>query len=78
MSDSAHEKKSGFSAVKITIALILVVLAVVFAVLNSGTTTLNLFGLQLALPGWIWLIALLAIGFIAGSLFPWFRGKRRQ
>ncbi len=78
MSGSTHEKTGGSFAAKAIIAGILVVLAVVFAVLNSGTTTLNLFGLQLALPGWIWLIALLAIGFIAGSLFPWFRGKRRQ
>ncbi|MBL5972813.1 MAG: LapA family protein [Candidatus Leucobacter sulfamidivorax] len=78
MSGSTHEKTGGSFAAKAIIAGILVVLAVIFAILNSGSTTLNLFGLQLTLPGWIWLIALLLIGFIVGSLFPWFSGRKKS
>lgn len=77
MSDT-NGGKGGFLTPKAILALVLVVLALVFVFLNTGTATLNLFGLRLGLPAWVWLIALLAIGFVVGSLFPWFTGKKNR
>lgn len=55
---------------------ILAILAIIFAVLNWGPATLNLFGLTLTLPGVVWLAALLIVGWIVGSMNPWFKGKK--
>ncbi len=75
---NTETEKSNFFTPKNILGIVLAIAALVFVFLNTNTATLNLFGVKLGLPGWIWLIALLAIGFIVGSLFPWFKGKDKK
>jgi len=74
---STAERGSFFTARNI-LAIIIAVVALVFVFTNMRMATLNLFGAQLSMPGWVWLILLLAIGFIVGSLFPWFKTKNKR
>jgi len=78
MSDPTNEPEKGaFFTAKNILAIVIAVAALVFVFSNLAMATLNLFGARITMPGWIWLVVLLAIGFIIGSLFPWFRAKRK-
>ncbi|MBO1902340.1 LapA family protein [Leucobacter weissii] len=78
MSDpTTGAEKGAFFTAKNILAIIIAVAALVFVFSNMATAELNLFGARIALPGWVWLILLLAIGFVVGSLFPWFKTKKK-
>ncbi|WP_313810384.1 hypothetical protein [Glutamicibacter sp.] len=69
---------AGFFTPKRILALILALIALLFVFSNTETMTLSFVGIDIALPGWLWFIALLAIGFVVGSITPWFRSKKKQ
>ena len=62
---------------KFIIVLILIVLAVIFIAQNTGSRQINLLFWSMSLPTWIWLLAVLLIGVVIGSMFPWFRPKKK-
>lgn len=77
MSETTKPEKGAFFTAKNILAIVIAVAALVFVFSNVGIATLNLFGARIALPGWIWFIGLLAVGFVVGSLFPWFKAKKK-
>lgn len=72
-----RDEKGAFFTAKNILAIVIAVAALVFVFSNLALATLNLFGARLTMPGWIWLIVLLGIGFVVGSLFPWFKTKKK-
>lgn len=56
-------------------AIVAALIALVFVFSNTGQSKLSFLGLHWSMPGWIWFIVLLALGFVSGSLFPWFRKR---
>ena len=78
MSEQSNQTEKGaFLTPKNILAIVIVVAALVFIFTNLSMAKLNLFGLSVTMPAWIWLIVLLGIGFVVGSLFPWFKSKKR-
>lgn len=69
--------KGGVSA-KAIIAIILGVLALAFIFSNLGDGTLQFLGFTFVMPVWIWFLIVLVVGVIIGSLFPWFRPKKKK
>lgn len=69
----AQKRVSG----KLILALVLLALALVFAFQNTRTGDVHFLWWTLSMPAWIWFIIILVIGVIIGSLFPWFRPKRK-
>ena len=72
--NSAAQKKS---PVKFIIAGIILILALIFIFSNTSEATLYFFGFKFIAPGWVWFLALLAAGVVIGSIFPWFRKKKK-
>ena len=56
-------------------ASVLAVLASIFILQNTSSGRINIYFWDLDMPRWLWLVAMLATGFIVGSLFPWFRRR---
>jgi uncharacterized integral membrane protein len=63
---------------KLIVGIVLVVLALIFVFQNTAKRQVHLYFWHLDAPTWIWLIVVLAIGFVIGSLFPWFRRKPKS
>ncbi|MBN9613631.1 MAG: LapA family protein [Actinobacteria bacterium] len=74
---SSQPEKGAFLTSKNILAIIIVVASLVFIFTNFSMAKLNLFGLSVTMPAWIWLVVLLGIGFVVGSLFPWFKSKKK-
>lgn len=77
MMQKQAEPTGGFFTAKRVLALILLIISLVFIFANTQMATLNLIGIRVTMPGWLWFICLLVIGFIIGSLYPWLQNKRR-
>lgn len=74
-SDGSTEKKK--FPVKLIFAGVILILALLFVFSNTGEATLHFFGFRFIAPGWIWFLAVLAVGVVIGSIFPWFRKKKK-
>ncbi|XPP27837.1 MAG: hypothetical protein ACNYNX_06560 [Leucobacter sp.] len=72
---SAH--RTGGVSPKLIVVIVLAVLALIFVFSNLGTATLHFLGFSFAAPGWIWFLLLLVVGVVIGSIFPWFRPKKK-
>ncbi|MDG3009475.1 LapA family protein [Rhodococcus sp. D2-41] len=69
MSDRTPAKKGGIlSRVSFMqwIALVLVVLAVIFVLLNREHVSVNFFGVTVSAPQWLTLILVFAVGWLTG------------
>lgn len=75
MSDSTE--KSGVATTKLVVALLLAAAALVFVFSNMAEAKLKFLMIEIAMPGWVWLIVLFGAGVIVGSLFPWFSKKKK-
>lgn len=73
--DAPSEKK--WLTGKMILVLVILVLALIFIFSNLGSATLYFLGFKFIAPGWIWFLALLAAGVVIGSIFPWFRKKKK-
>ncbi|WP_217135009.1 hypothetical protein [Leucobacter chinensis] len=62
---------------KMIIALLFIAIGAVFIFSNSGDATMHFFGVAMTMPGWLWVLLLLAIGVIIGSFFPWFQKRKK-
>jgi uncharacterized integral membrane protein len=59
-------------------ALILVSIALAFVFSNLSSGTIMFLGFRFVMPVWIWFLVVLIVGVVIGSLFPWFRPKRKK
>jgi len=79
MANPSGEKEGGFRLTPRMIAVIVIaVLALVFVFQNTGKRRTHLFFWHLDGPAWAGLFAVLAIGFVIGSTFPWFRRRGKD
>ena len=62
---------------KVIIAIILAVVALAFVFSNVAPATLKFLFLQFTMPAWGWFLAVLVAGVVIGSLFPWFRPRKK-
>ncbi|NJI58601.1 LapA family protein [Microbacterium oxydans] len=60
------------------LALVLLALALVFAFSNLAPGPVNFLAWTITMPTWIWFLVVLVVGVVIGSLFPWFRPRRRR
>lgn len=70
--------RNGGVSPKLVIVIVLAVLALIFVFSNLGTATLHFLGFSFTAPGWIWFLLLLVVGVVIGSIFPWFRPRKKS
>lgn len=75
-SQTAGRKRS--VSPKAIFAVVILILSLIFVFSNLKPATVDFLIFHLTLPGWIWFLLLLAAGVVIGSLFPWFRPRRRR
>src|SRR3954451_24489869 len=75
-SDTAGKERA-VSNSKAIIAIILGIAALAFVFSNVGPATLRFLFLQFTMPAWGWFLAILITGVVIGSLFPWFRPRKK-
>lgn len=56
---------------------VVVLIALIFVLQNTGTATVNFLWIDIDAPGWIWFLVLFLAGVVVGSIVPWFRRKKR-
>jgi uncharacterized integral membrane protein len=59
------------------IMIVVAVLALIFIFQNTGDARVHVLFWDSKLPLWLWLLLLFASGFVVGSLFPWFRRRKK-
>lgn len=62
---------------KTIIAIIIAIAALTFVFSNVAPATLRFLFLQFTMPAWGWFLAILLAGVVIGSLFPWFRPRKK-
>lgn len=62
---------------KIIIAILIAIGALTFVFSNVAPATLRFLFLQFTMPAWGWFLAILLAGVVIGSLFPWFRPRKK-
>ncbi|MGW9630926.1 LapA family protein [Agromyces sp. NPDC055520] len=62
---------------KAILAIIIAVVALAFVFSNVAPATLSFLFLKFTMPAWGWFLAVLLAGVVIGSLFPWFRPRKR-
>ena len=70
------ETKAWFRNPKIVAALVVGVLALVFALQNTDEKHVRFLFWSWSMPAWIWLLLVFAAGVAVGSIFPWLRRHR--
>lgn len=58
-------------------AILISIAALTFVFSNVGPATLRFLFLQFTMPAWGWFLAVLVAGVVIGSLFPWFRPRKK-
>lgn len=75
--DKTDKTDKGINITKLVIALVILTVSLIFIFSNRGTATLRFLNFQFSAPGWAWFLVLLAAGVVIGSIFPWFRKRKR-
>jgi uncharacterized integral membrane protein len=71
-----QERKRGVRlTVKQVVGVVVLVLAVLFAVQNTGQTEVRFFGGEFEAPLWVLFLGLLAIGVLIGAAFTFVRRR---
>lgn len=78
MSDARAPKTKRAVSPKAILAVVILIVSLIFVFSNLKTATVDFLFFHLTLPGWIWFLLLLVAGVVIGSLFPWFRPRRRR
>ena len=63
---------------KAIVAIIVGIAALSFVFSNVAPATLRFLFLQFTMPAWGWFLAVLIAGVVIGSLFPWFRPRKKK
>ncbi|KRA24863.1 hypothetical protein ASD65_10830 [Microbacterium sp. Root61] len=71
------DASSAKSNTKVIIAIIVAIVALSFVFSNVAPATLRFLFLQFTMPAWGWFLAVLIAGVVIGSLFPWFRPRKK-
>lgn len=71
------EKAGAANNGKAIIAIIIAIAALTFVFSNVGPATLRFLFMQFTMPAWAWFLAVLVAGVVIGSLFPWFRPRKK-
>lgn len=58
-------------------AAILAIIAIIFVFQNSASGRIHFLFWNFSMPAWIWLLIVLVVGVVIGSMFPWFRPKKK-
>ncbi|MFB8387297.1 hypothetical protein ACFC3F_09185 [Microbacterium sp. NPDC055910] len=74
---TAAEKETRAANGKVILAILLSIAALTFVFSNVGPATLRFLFLQFTMPAWGWFLAVLIAGVVIGSLFPWFRPRKK-
>ncbi|MEF3402392.1 LapA family protein [Agromyces sp. CCNWLW203] len=74
---SGTGSQSASSNGKVIIAIIIAVAALTFVFSNVAPATLSFLFLNFTMPAWGWFLAVLLAGVAIGSLFPWFRPRKK-
>ncbi|MCK8468779.1 hypothetical protein M0722_16415 [Microbacterium sp. KSW4-16] len=75
-SSSTTSASKGASG-KAILAIILAIVALSFVFSNVAPATLHFLFMQFTMPAWGWFLAVLLAGVAIGSLFPWFRPRKK-
>lgn len=70
----SNAKSNGTKAI---VAIIIAIVALSFVFSNVAPATLRFLFLEFTMPAWGWFLAVLAAGVVIGSLFPWFRPRKK-
>lgn len=74
---SSNKQAAGRSvSMRLVVTVVLAALAIVFVFQNSTSGRIRFLFWDFSMPAWIWLLVVLAVGVVIGSLFPWFRPKK--
>lgn len=73
--ETVESKKSANT--KAIVAILLAIAALAFVFSNVAPATLHFLFLQFTMPAWGWFLAVLLAGVVIGSLFPWFRPRKK-
>ncbi|MCK8478322.1 LapA family protein [Microbacterium aurugineum] len=71
------DQKAKANGAKAIIAIIVAIAALAFVFSNVAPATLRFLFLEFTMPAWGWFLAVLAAGVVIGSLFPWFRPRKK-
>jgi uncharacterized integral membrane protein len=74
---SGQPKAKRRVTVKFIVVLVLIVLAVIFIVQNRDRHDIDVLFWSVSAATWIWLLVMLVVGVVIGSMFPWFRPKKK-
>lgn len=74
---SDTQKTSGANNAKVIVAIIIAIAALAFVFSNVAPATLRFLFLEFTMPAWGWFLAVLIAGVAIGSLFPWFRPRKK-
>ncbi|WP_460800759.1 LapA family protein [Microbacterium sp. GXF6406] len=74
-SDSGE--KSAARNGRIIVAILIAIAALSFVFSNVTHLTLRFLFMQFTMPAWAWFLTILLAGVVIGSLFPWFRPKKK-
>ena len=79
-SSTADQEASSQKAAntRVIIAIIIAIVALAFVFSNVAPATVRFLFLQLTMPAWGWFLAVLLAGVAIGSLFPWFRPRKKK
>lgn len=75
--DSGANQRAKANNTKAIVAIIIAIAALCFVFSNVAPATLRFLFLEFTMPAWGWFLAVLAAGIVIGSLFPWFRPRRK-
>lgn len=73
----AKDQHGKANSAKAIIAIIIAIAALSFVFSNVAPATLRFLFLEFTMPAWAWFLAVLAAGVVIGSLFPWFRPRKK-
>ena len=74
--NTAQKAKSGRA--KLIVALVLLALVLILIFQNTASGRINVLFWHVTLPTWVWLLVILVVGVVIGSMFPWFRPKKKK
>jgi uncharacterized integral membrane protein len=71
------EPKSFDVSPKLIVGVVIGLFALIFVLQNTKRGQVNLLFWHISAPAWLWLIVLFGAGVVVGSLFPWFRRRKK-
>jgi len=72
------KQKSATANGKVILAIIIAIAALAFVFSNVAPATLRFLFIEFTMPAWGWFLAILLAGVVIGSLFPWFRPRKKH